>query len=265
MTNLAIIGGSGFGALAHLEQETQQLVDTPYGKPSGSIVLGYLGEQLVVFISRHGQNHHLPPHQINYRANIWALQQIGVEKIVAVNSVGGIHPSMGPTHICIPDQLIDYTWGREHTFVPNDSNRIKSVGMLESSNRLGSVTHIDFTDPFSNRLRTILIEHLKTMNFPFSPSGVYGCTQGPRLETAAEIKRLQRDGCDLVGMTAMPEAALAKELGIDYACVCLVVNWAAGVTTEKITMAEIQAAITIGFERVNTLFRKSLTDLAINN
>lgn len=245
-TLVAIIGGTGLTALSGLEITGRQSVTTPWGKPSGPLVFGRLGDQAVVFLARHGDPHCVPPHQVNYRANLWALNEAGARTVVGVNAVGGIHPGMGPAHIVIPDQLIDYTWGRGHTFFEGE---------------LDDVTHIDFTFPYSERARGELIAAAGELGLSYSASGVYGATQGPRLETAAEIARMERDGCDIVGMTGMPEAALAAELNLDYVCLSLVVNWAAGKSDHIITMAEIQEAIDQGMAGVKAVLERSVGQL----
>ncbi|MDX1633365.1 MAG: S-methyl-5'-thioinosine phosphorylase [Marinobacter sp.] len=243
---VAIIGGTGLTSLSGLEITGRETVDTPWGAPSAPLVSGRLGSQAVVFLARHGDPHRLPPHQVNYRANLWALKEAGARTVVGVNAVGGIHPGMGPAHIVIPDQLIDYTWGRGHTFFEGE---------------LEDVTHIDFTFPYSDRARRELILAAEALGLSHSASGVYGATQGPRLETAAEIVRLERDGCDIVGMTGMPEAALAAELNLDYVCLGLVVNWAAGKSDHIITMAEIQDAIDQGMAGVKAVLERSVGPL----
>lgn len=231
----AIIGGTGLTALDGLVVEGERAMQTPWGAPSSPLVFGRLADVPVVFIARHGQPHRIPPHQVNYRANLWALKEVGVQRVVAVNAVGGIRADMGPAEMVIPDQIIDYTWGRGHTFFEGD---------------LEAVTHIDFSFPYTDSLRQSLIAAAKTASVPCIDGGVYAATQGPRLETLAEISHLERDGCDLVGMTGMPEAALAAELKLDYACLALVVNWAAGKTDHVITMDEIHAAIDLGMGKV---------------
>jgi len=225
MSRLAIIGGTGLTQLAGLTIVKRDTVATPYGRPSAEFLTGDLYGREVIFLARHGNPHSIPPHKINYRANLYGLQQLGVEQIIAVAAVGGITSEMGPAHIAIPDQIIDYTYDRKHTFFEDQDD---------------PVTHIDFTYPYSQALRTGLIKAAAKANIQVSPLGTYGCTQGPRLETTAEIRRMERDGCDLVGMTGMPEAALARELGIDYAALAVVANWAAGKTEGEITMAEIE-------------------------
>lgn len=225
MTTLAIIGGTGLGQLTALQNPRFEEIQTPYGNPSAKFVIGEIQNKEVIFLARHGNPHAIPPHKINYRANIWALKQLGVENIIAVAAVGGITPKMTPASLAIPDQIIDYTYSREHTFFDGAD---------------GNVTHIDFTYPYCQKLRAGLITAAASINLPISPIGTYGCTQGPRLETAAEITRMESDGCDLVGMTGMPEASLAKELGLNYAALAVMANWGAGKTAGEITMAEIE-------------------------
>jgi len=237
---LAIIGGSGLNQFPELEIVDEKKIHTPYGDCSAPLTIARLHDQHVVFLPRHGQGHKLPPHQINYRANMWALKDVGVTHVLAVNAVGGIHPEMGPGKFVVPHQIIDYTYGRE-----------QSYNFLTDS----YINHIDFTHPYSQFMRQQLIASLLAANLPFREQGVYGCTQGPRLETAAEIVRLQRDGCDLVGMTAMPEAALARELALEYAALCLVVNWAAGVAGEDLSMDEILKTLAAGMDDIKkTIF-----------
>ena len=237
---LAIIGGTGLTQLEGLSIVEEREVDTPWGKPSAPLQFGRLGEASVVFLARHGNPHRVPPHQVNYRANLWALQEAGAREVVAVNAVGGIHRDMGPARVVVPDQMIDYTWGRAHTFFEGE---------------LDSVTHIDFSFPYREPMRRRLLAAAQTGGVDCQDRAVYAATQGPRLETIAEIARLERDGCDIVGMTGMPEASLAAELKLDYACLALVVNWAAGKTDHIITMEEIDAAIEEGMGYIMTILR----------
>lgn len=243
---VGIIGGTGLTTLSGLRITGEHPVATPWGEPSSTLVEGYLGDQAVVFLARHGDPHRIPPHQVNYRANIQALHDAGVRTVVGVNAVGGIHPDMGPAHIVIPHQIIDYTWGRASTFFEGD---------------LEETTHIDFTWPYTEKARELLIHAARTEELPFSDFGVYAATQGPRLETAAEVLKLERDGCDLVGMTGMPEAVLAAELRMNYVCLALVVNHAAGKCDHIITMTEIEAAIEQGMSGVKRILEVSLSDL----
>ncbi|MGZ8190101.1 MAG: S-methyl-5'-thioinosine phosphorylase [Methylococcaceae bacterium] len=240
MTKLAIIGGTGLTQLDELTIIKRESLTTPYGSPSADFVTGVLHEKEVVFLARHGNPHTIAPHKINYRANIWGLKQLGVEQIIAVAAVGGISAQMLPAHIAIPDQIIDYSYGRQHTFFEDENY---------------PVTHIDFTFPYSQTLRSALIAAAVTANINVSPAATYGCTQGPRLETTAEITRMEKDGCDLVGMTGMPEAALAKELGMEYASISVIANWGAGKTEGEITMSEIEQNLLVGMANTAKLLK----------
>lgn len=242
MSELAIIGGTGLTRLSSLEIIRREVVHTPYGEPSGPITHGLLFGHEVAFIARHGATHNIPPHRVNYRANLWALRHIGVARIVAVAAVGGITAAMTPRRIAIPDQIIDYTWSRDHTFFEED---------------LEHVTHVDFSEPYCGELRGQLVQAARRASLGAVETGTYAATQGPRLETAAEIDRLELDGCDLVGMTGMPEAALARELELCYACCAVVANWAAGRGDGgAITMAEISANLEDGMARVRRLLEE---------
>ncbi len=213
MPLLAIIGGSGLSKLSTLEVTRRRVARTPYGEPSGALTFGKIREREVVFIARHGYGHTIPPHEVNYRANVWALKDAGADAVVSVASVGGIRNDVWPGLLVLPDQIIDYTWGRHSTFY-------EGAG--------APVNHIDFTQPYSQALRERLLKAASACNEPIRDGGVYAATQGPRLETAAEINRLERDGADMVGMTAMPEAALAREISLEYATIAVVANYAAG-------------------------------------
>lgn len=228
MGRLAIIGGSGFAALPGLEVTASAVAETPWGVTAAPLVQGTLAGQSVLFLARHGAGHTVPPHLVNYRANIAALAAAGATRIVALGAVGGIGPAFGPGVLAVPDQLIDYTHGRASSFHDGGDS---------------GVVHIDFTWPYDADLRRSLLAAAVAAGVSTHDGGVYAVTQGPRLETAAEVRRLARDGCDLIGMTAMPEAALAREQGIAYATLAFVVNWAAGITTREITMAEIERNI----------------------
>jgi 5'-methylthioinosine phosphorylase len=228
VTVLALIGGTGLNQLSGFEIHAEHRPATPWGELSQPILEGRYAACPLYFLARHGIPHHIAPHRINYQANIWALRELGVESIIAVNAVGGILQSQVPGHIVIPDQIVDYTWGREHTF-------FDGIGR--------DLQHIDFTEPYNGQLREQLITAAESVGAGFSASGTYGVTQGPRLETAAEIRRLRQDGCDIVGMTGMPEAALAAELGLAYAALCMVVNAAAGLGEEPITEAAMRAIL----------------------
>lgn len=243
MTVYAIIGGTGLTQLDGLTIKAALNLDTPYGAPSAPVLRGEYAGREVLFLARHGQPHRIPPHQVNYRANLWALREAGAQAIIAVNAVGGIHSAMGTGHFCVPHQLIDYTSGRAHTFYEGE---------------LEHVTHVDFSHPYDAGLREKLSGALAAERCAFSSHGVYGCTQGPRLETVAEIARMERDGCDIVGMTGMPEAALARELALPYACLALVVNPAAGKSRALITMAEIERALDEGMGKVKAVLARVL-------
>lgn len=226
---LAVIGGTGVYKLAQLDDVSSHSVETRYGTPSGPIRVGTLLGQRVAFLARHGEGHSLPPHKINYRANLAALQQIGATRVLALNTVGGITESFGPRVLACPDQLIDYTWGRISTLSEEPGTE---------------VLHVDFGHPYTPILRSKVLAAAKVTGVRLQDGGCYGATQGPRLETNAEIARMRRDGCDLVGMTGMPEAGLARELGLDYACLAIVANWAAGCGDgDEITMAEVLANV----------------------
>ncbi len=210
---LAIIGGSGLPQLANLAIERHEVVPTPYGDASGALVFGTIGGRKALFLARHGDGHTIPPHAVNYRANLWALHARGAQNVLAVASVGGIRGDLAPGTLAVPEQIIDYTYGRECTFF-NDTDH--------------GVTHVDFTLPYCESLRQRLLKAAAQAEEPVVAGGTYAATQGPRLETAAEINRLERDGADMVGMTGMPEAALAREIGLCYAAIAVVANHAAG-------------------------------------
>ncbi len=236
---LAIIGGSGLSQLGNLEVTHRQEVHTPYGEPSGPLVFGNVLGIPVVFLARHGHGHTIPPHEVNYRANLRALRDQGAESVVSVASVGGIRSGYTPGTIAIPDQIIDYTWGRRHTFFESGA----------------AVTHVDFTEPYSRDLRARLLAAAAACGEAVIDRAVYAVTQGPRLESAAEIERLERDGADIVGMTAMPEASLARELGLRYAAIGVVANFAAGRgdSRESVSMEKIEAVLREAMTRVHRI------------
>ena len=224
---LAVIGGTGLYKLADLQDVQTQQPDTRFGAASGPIRIGTLGGHKVAFLARHGEGHSLPPHKINYRANLAALQDLGATCVLALNTVGGITERFGPRVLACPDQLIDYTWGRISTICEEPGTE---------------VLHVDFGEPYTRSLRAAVIDAAASADVALVADGCYGATQGPRLETRAEIVRMRRDGCDLVGMTGMPEAGLARELGLDYACLAIVANWAAGAgpdPDEVITLQDV--------------------------
>lgn len=240
---LAVIGGSGLDQLAQLDIVRRQIVRTPYGEPSGPLTFGRLAGGEVAFLARHGYGHTLAPHEINYRANLWALRDRGVTRILAVCTVGGIARGLAAGALAVPDQIIDYTWGRRSTY-------------FEGAEQ--PVVHVDFTHPYCGETRRMLIDAAAEAGVEVVPRGTYAAVQGPRLETAAEIDRLERDGADLVGMTGMPEAALARELGIPYAALALVANPAAGrgTSAESISIEKISGVLKEAMGRVSRVMGK---------
>jgi len=238
-TVLAIIGGSGLTTLPGLETVQEQVVTTPYGEPSSPLLHGNYCGKPVVFLARHGPKHTIPPHKINYRANIWSLKIANAKNVIAVAAVGGIHPLLQLSELVIPHQIVDYTYGREQTFF---------------SENLEQVTHIDFTHPYCDTLRSQLLAAARRVEFKVHFEGVYGITQGPRLETAQEIDRMEKSGCDIVGMTGMPEAALARELKLCYATCAVVVNHAPGRgASHLLTLEGMQTNLATGMKKVHTL------------
>ncbi|MRH77272.1 S-methyl-5'-thioinosine phosphorylase [Spiribacter sp. C176] len=243
---LAVIGGTGLTQLADLVIDHREMVHTPYGQASGPVVRGHLAGVPLMFMARHGHGHTIPPHRINYRANLWALQKAGATQVAAIAAVGGIDANLNPGDLVIPEQIIDYTSGREATFFEGDP-----------------VRHIDFTQPYDALLRGQLIQAARPLTTPVHTDGCYGATQGPRLESAAEIQRMARDGCTIVGMTGMPEAVLARELDLPYATCALVVNRAAGLNEGKpITMADIEQTLATGMIAVRQLLQALVRGLS---
>ena len=244
---LGIIGGTGLTQLANLEITHRKVARTPWGEPSGALTFGQICDQEVIFLARHGYGHTIPPHEVNYRANLWALKDHGVDRVVSVATVGGIHPELIPGTLVIPDQIIDYTHGRAATY------------MVQSDK---PVTHVDFTIPYCEAMRAALLQAADSNGLRLRDGGVYGAVQGPRLETAAEINRMERDGADMVGMTGMPEAYLARELGLCYATVGVVVNYAAGrgLSVDSIQMDEIQAVLGEVMLQVRRLLEQLVTN-----
>ncbi|NRB41051.1 MAG: S-methyl-5'-thioinosine phosphorylase [Pseudomonadales bacterium] len=237
---LGLIGGSGLTQFPELKVMHEKTLTTPYGDPSAAIVIAELAGQELAFLARHGSPHVIAPHQVNYRANIWALKELGVKEIVAINAVGGICVAQDTAVISVPDQIIDYTYGREMTFCDHPE-----IDLL----------HIDFSQPYDENLRQHLIEAAETVQLPILKQAVHGVTQGPRLETAAEIQRMARDGCDIVGMTGMPEAALARELDLPFACIAIVVNKAAGLSDHPITLEDIHKVLDDGIIDIKKLLK----------
>ena len=243
---LAVIGGTGVYALGELADVESHQPVTPYGAPSGPVRVGTYAGRRVAFLARHGEGHSLPPHKINYRANLAALKALGATRVLALNTVGGITGRFGPRVLACPDQLIDYTWGRISTLCEEPGSE---------------VLHVDFGDPYTPTLRRDVIEAAARAGVALVDGGCYGATQGPRLETRAEIARMRRDGCDLVGMTGMPEASLARELGLEYACLAIVANWAAGAgpdVEEVITLQDVLDNVAAAMAGVPGLLRRLL-------
>jgi 5'-methylthioadenosine phosphorylase len=240
---LGIIGGTGLTQLSNLEVTRREVVRTPYGEPSGALTFGRIAGKDVVFLARHGYGHTIPPHMVNYRANIWALQAQGLTEVVSVASVGGIRADLGPGVIAVPTQIIDYTWGRRSTYHEGEDR---------------AVVHVDFTRPYCESLRQRILASAREAGQPVVDGGVYAASQGPRLETAAEIDRFERDGADMVGMTGMPEAALAREAQLCYAAIAVVANFAAGRagSREGIKMEEINATLQAALIRVRAVIER---------
>lgn len=238
MTRLAIIGGSGLTNLKNLEITRRAVVRTPYGEPSGPLVYGRLSGFEVVFLARHGHGHTIPPHLVNYRANLWALKEAGVNTLIAVNAVGAIDCQLRPASLVLPDQIIDYTYSRAHTFFGGGHE---------------PVTHVDFTQPYCEALREVLNEAAKHAGLKVTAGGTYAAIQGPRFETVAEINRLERDGAHMVGMTGMPETVLARELGLCYATIAVVANMAAGRGDGAIDLRQLEGTLGAGMDKVRSL------------
>lgn len=246
---LAIIGGSGLTQLSNLAISRREVVRTPFGEPSGPLTFGEICNTPVVFIARHGYGHTIPPHVVNYRANIWALRHVGVASIISVASVGGIRADLGPGSLVIPHQIIDYTFGRPGTFFDGGDT---------------PVVHVDFTQPYDPELRRLLLDAAREAGQLVSDGGVYAAMQGPRLETAAEIDRLERDGADIVGMTGMPEAVLARELNLPYAAITVVANHAAGRGESRLAIqfAALEDILRESMERVRKIIERTCMEHA---
>ncbi|RFF32721.1 S-methyl-5'-thioinosine phosphorylase [Wenzhouxiangella sediminis] len=234
--SLAIIGGTG--ALDLFDVREERRVDTPYGRPSAALAGIRVGGLDGWFLARHGRPHRLPPHRVNYRANIDALHRVGVERIIAINAVGSMDSNAGPGALVVPDQLIDYTWGRAHSFSDDDISPLR---------------HIEFAEPFAGPTRAALLAAAERAGVSCADGGCVAVTQGPRLETAAEVRRMARDGASLVGMTTMPEASLAREAGMDYASLCVVANAAAGLDEEPISEEAIHEVLAGAMGRVRSI------------
>lgn len=244
---LAIIGGRGLTQLANLKITHQQVMRTPYGEPSGAFLFGTLDQHEVIFLARHGYGHTIPPHLVNYRANLWVLREQGVSNIISVATVGGIRADLKPGVIVVPDQIIDYTHGRDATFFEG---------------RDKPYSNADFTLPYSDKLRSRILRSAQTAQQPCVNGGVYAATQGPRLDSIAEVNRYERDGADMVGMTGMPETALAKELELSYAAIAVVANYAAGRgdSAAGINMESVNATASTAMERVRSILEFVVND-----
>jgi len=242
---LGLIGGTGLNDFGGPAEAIE--VETPWGPPSAPLQSFELAGVRVLFLARHGSPHRFPPHRVNYRANLWALRDAGADRVLAVSAVGGLHTPYGPGALALPDQLIDYSWGREHTY---------------SDSAEAPLLHVDFTWPYEGPLRRALLAAASRAGIGVIDGGCIGVFQGPRLESAAEIERARRDGCDLAGMTSLPEAGLARELGIDYAGVAVVSNWAAGVAGEHISEDAIAETLREPMGRVRRLVTALAEDLA---
>ena len=240
---LAIIGGSGLAKLGILRNTRRTAMRTPYGAPSARLTVGKIGKRQIVFLARHGDGHTIAPHEVNYRANLWALKKAGAREVLSVATVGGIATSMAPGVLTVPHQIIDYTWGRRSTYFEGKGKPVE---------------HIDFTEPYARPMRDKILAAAKACGETVGDGGVYATTQGPRLETAAEIEKLSRDGADLVGMTAMPEAGLARELNLEYAAIAVVANYAAGRGDSKraIPLEKIGAVLDEAMERVRRIIEE---------
>jgi len=244
---IAVIGGTGMNDWPGLEITGSRTVDTPYGQPAAPLVHGRVAGVEAVFLARHGVGHKIPPHAINYRANLWALKESGVKGVIAIGAVGAIAGWFPPGALAVPNDLIDYTWGREHTY---------------SDGRPGStLKHVEFNHPYAANIRQALLDAAKAGQIEARDGGVMGVTQGPRLEAAAEIRRLKQDGCDMVGMTSMPEAGLAAELGLPYACLAVSVNWAPGIGSGDIH-GQIEHWLGLSMAKVRTILELALPTLS---
>lgn len=242
MAEIGIIAGSGLQELGCEDLLETRRIETPYGEPSAQYRLCNIDGKEVVFLPRHGIPHHIPPHRINYRANLWGFREFGVREVISINAVGGIRETLRPGDIVLPDQIIDQTHGRENTYFDRDE-----------------VVHIDFTEPFCNELRELIFCAGERKGIPLVRGGTYVCTNGPRLETKAEIRYFSTVGADIVGMTLMPEASLARELEICFASISVVTNYAAGISGFKLTTTEVVETMRSSIEKIRTLLREFLT------
>lgn len=244
---VGVIGGTGFESPAFLADATDEVVRTPYGLARAAV--GRAAGFEVAFLLRHGPGHRLPPHRVNYRANVWALRELGVRRVLATAAVGALRrePGLAPGSIVLCDQFLDFTRNRPTTFFDGDP---------------GPVRHVDMTRPYCPELRRAMREAAEALGLPVRDGGTYVCTEGPRFESAAEIRAFALLGGDVVGMTGLPEAALARELGLCYQPVALVANWAAGVGDGAVSEEEVAAALAGMRERVAALVQAALGRLA---
>jgi len=239
---IGVIGGSGLYDIDGLEIREEIALSTPYGATSSTYKLGTLDAAELVFLARHGSPHRIPPHKVNYRANIWGFKSLGVEKIISIGAVGGITGEMRPGSIVILDQIIDMTMGaRAATFYDEEK-----------------VVHIDFTHPYCYEMREIFIQAAGDISLPVKKNGTYICVNGPRLETEKEIQFFSFIGADVVGMTAMPEAALARELEICFTGISIVTNYAAGIAGAKLTTTEVVESMGNSLGAIKALLRAAV-------
>jgi 5'-methylthioadenosine phosphorylase len=239
---IAIIGGTGLYAMLELGKSKTTVLKTPYGN-SSELLLGRLRGREVVFLPRHGRKHEIPPHLVNYRANIWALHRLGVKRVLATSSCGSINPQMRPGELAVLSQFIDFTKRRPQTFYEGGEE---------------SVAHIDVTEPYCPELRRVLIDSAEGLNLKVHPSAVYACTEGPRFETAAEVRALKMLGADVVGMTNVPECVLAREKEICYAALGVITNFAAGISRKRLTYTEVVGVLRESIGRVRKLLLEAI-------
>jgi len=243
MSKTGVIGGSGLYEIKGLVLKSRKSIPTPFGKPSGPYLIGKMGDAEIIFLPRHGKHHDIPPHMINYRANMWGFRKLGVDRILSINAAGGIRKGLRPGDIVITDQVLDMTKNRKSTFYDGK----------------GGVVHIDFTEPYCPELRRILLEAGKRVNVPLKNGGTYVAVEGPRLETASEIRSFGILKGDVVGMTGMPEASLARELEICYAGLSVVANYAAGISKKKLTVSEVMEAMKASTEKIKLLLKETFS------
>ena len=243
MSKIGLIGGSGLYDIKGFVLKDKKSVTTPFGKPSDQYLIGRIGKTDIIFLPRHGKKHNIPPHMINYRANIWGFKKLGVERILSISAVGGIKKGLKPGDIVILDQILDMTKNRKSTFYDGK----------------GGVVHIDFTEPYCPELRKIILKAGKQAKVPLKNSGNYVAVEGPRLETAAEIKSFKLLGGDVVGMTGMPEASLAREVEICYTGISVVANYAAGISKTKLTVPEVMEAMNASTKKIKSLLEKTFS------